>query len=160
MLPDCSSRSPLRIFRWKTPAKCLFLQHSSWLAPFTSWHPHYLHLTSKGRQRCHPDATHFAQVQRMTQWGGPTDSQASLLLQSPKKTLRSHCIHYRAIWASHTSWHRSRILYLGRKEEQHVLEGDSRIIYSTRIKDGTQRHGRFRAVRFCIAPMGRLIQVT
>lgn len=50
-----------------------------------------------------------------------------------------------------TSWHRGQRLYPGRNEEHNVLEGDSRIIYSTKIKGGMQKGiGRFKA-----APMAQ-----
>lgn len=50
-----------------------------------------------------------------------------------------------------TSWHRGQRLYPGRNEEHNVLEGDSRIIYCTKIKGGMQKGiGRFKA-----APMAQ-----
>lgn len=50
-----------------------------------------------------------------------------------------------------TSWHRGQGLYPGRNEEHNVLEGDSGIIYSTKIKDGMQKGIR----RFKAAPMAQ-----
>ena len=45
-----------------------------------------------------------------------------------------------------TSWHRGQWLYPRRNEEHNVLEGDSGIIYSPKIKGGMQKGvGRFKA---------------